>query len=331
MSKHVAILGNALQPSKNLLGHFIGASVPQSARVPLEAVPAALLAYPQGGDLLTLQTRRQALQDLGISAVYRWGPKQVQGWPCVGLGYCGLVVLVTYTRETQAGNPASQLAEQPARQQSCAMANPAKGIAALKIRRSDAPQATLRQEAAMLRLANQHHIGPRLLASTDDFLLMDYVDGLPLIPWLRSFSTANLQTANSQIDGDPADREIAQDFLDFQTLIHQRLRQLLQQAFLLDQLGLDHGNLRCVTGHVLVTEEQAVLLDFSSASQTRRAANVTSLTQGLFWGTAIAPHLVPQWIAPNREQSILALRQYKHLPTQEHFETLLQQLFQPSV
>jgi putative serine/threonine protein kinase len=306
------------------------------AHVPVRAMPTDLLAYPQGADCdpCALQARRQALQALGISAVYRWGPKQVHGWPCVGLGYCGLVVLVKYAKIAQAESQAKQQANQQTEQQKVAMAKPSKGIepppqkiAALKIRRTDAPQATLRTEAALLSLANQHHIGPQLLASTDDFLLMDYVDGLPLIPWMQSFSSVAAQQTGREF----SERETSQNFLDSQTLIHQRLRQLLQQAFQLDQLGLDHGNLRCVTGHVIITEAQAVLLDFSSASQTRRAANVTSLTQGLFWGTAIAPHLVPQWIAPNREQSILALRQYKHSPTQEHFEALLQQLFKPFI
>lgn len=247
----------------------------------LTAVPVAeilqsphqrLLAYP--GDVVGCD-RISELADLGVTAIYDWGPKQIQSWHCLGLGYCGLVLLVQCQGQQ----------------------------IALKVRRTDASHASLAQEASMLTLANTQQVGPQLLGHSPNFLLMDYVMGQPLLAWLQgthSWTRATLQS---------------------------HLTQLLWQAFQLDQVGLDHGNLRCVTAHSIVTSQGPVLLDFSSASTTRRPANVTTLTQGLFWGTTIAPLLVPHWFHPDIQPCIERLRRYKHHPTTKSFQRLLDLLF----
>ncbi|WP_299493473.1 serine/threonine protein kinase [Acaryochloris sp. IP29b_bin.137] len=240
----------------------------------LQSPQQRLLAYPDdrvGCD------RISELADLGITAIYDWGPRQVQGWHCLGLGYCGLVLLAQCQGEQ----------------------------VALKVRRTDASRASLTHEATMLTLANTQKIGPRLLGNSPNFLRMDYVKGHPLLAWLQSPLALSRVTLQSH------------------------LTQLLWQAFQLDQAGLDHGNLRCVTAHSIVTTQGPVLLDFSSASKTRRLANVTSLTQGLFWGTTIAPLLVPLWFQPNKQYCIERLRHYKHHPTLDNFQRLLDLLFDP--
>ena len=231
-----------------------------------------LLTYPQTS--LTA-SRIAELRALGVTAIYDWGPKQIQRWHCLGLGYCGLVLLVEY-------------------QDQCA---------ALKVRRSDAPRESFAHEAAMLTLANAHQVGPQLLNVSENYLLMDYIAGQPLFNWLQL--DLNLEVSE----------------------VRNRLSQILQQAFRLDQAGLDHGNLGCVTAHTIITPTQAVVLDFSSASTNRRPANVTSLIPGLCWGTTIAALLVPRWIRPDQEQCIDCLRQYKHDPSQHQFDQLLAILF----
>lgn len=238
----------------------------------LQSPHQRLLAYPDdrvGCD------RISALSDLGITAIYDWGPKQIQGWHCLGLGYCGLVLLVQCQGQQ----------------------------IALKVRRTDASRPSFAQEASMLTLANTHQVGPQLLGNSPNFLLMDHVVGQPLLAWLQSAPALTRTTLKAQ------------------------LIQLLWQAFQLDQAGLDHGNLRCVTAHSIVTTQGPVLLDFSSASTTRRPANVTSLTQGLFWGTTVASLLVPHWFRPNKQHCIEKLRHYKRHPTKENFHRLLNLLF----
>ncbi|KAI9131694.1 serine/threonine protein kinase [Acaryochloris sp. CCMEE 5410] len=240
----------------------------------LQSPQQRLLAYP---DERVGCDRISELSDLGITAIYDWGPKQIQGWHCLGLGYCGLVLLAQHQDQQ----------------------------IALKVRRADASRPSFAQEASMLTLANTHQVGPQLLGSSPNFLLMDHVVGQPLLVWLQSFQALTHTTLQSQ------------------------LTQLLWQAFQLDQASLDHGNLRCVTAHSIVTTQGPVLLDFSSASTTRRPANVTSLTQGLFWGTTVASLLVPHWFHPDQQHCIERLRHYKHHPTSENFQRLLDLLFDP--
>ncbi|MGR3274826.1 serine/threonine protein kinase [Acaryochloris marina NIES-2412] len=239
----------------------------------LQSPQRRLLVYPN--DVVGCD-RISELSDLGITEIYDWGPKLIQGWHCLGLGYCGLVLL--------AQGQGQQVA--------------------LKVRRTDASRPSFAQEASMLTLANTQQVGPQLLGNSSNFLLMDHVVGQPLLTWLQE--TCSLTRATLQ----------------------SHLTQLLWQAFQLDQVGLDHGNLRCVTGHSMVTTQGPVLLDFSSASTTRRLANVTSLTQGLFWGTTIAPLLVPHWFHPDKQHCIERLRHYKHHPTTENFQRLLDLLFE---
>ncbi|MGF1493477.1 MAG: hypothetical protein ACFBSC_13685 [Microcoleaceae cyanobacterium] len=238
----------------------------------IERPQQSLLSYPDP-DLSA--ERILELEALGVTAIYNYGRCQLQGWNYLGLGYCGLVLLVQYQ-------------DRPV---------------ALKARRVDAPQESLTREAQMLALANRCQVGCQFLASSSNFLLMEFVAGRSLLDWLQTCKKLGISVVKSI------------------------LTQLLHQAFRLDQLGLDHGNLRCVTEHAIITATQPVLLDFSSASTNRRPANITTLTQGLFWGTVVAKLLEMQGFRPHREQVIEILRCYKQSPVQENFDQLLERIF----
>jgi putative serine/threonine protein kinase len=267
-----------------------------------------LLAYPSG-DATLKQQRLDWLGQQGVEAVYGYGPKAIAGFPVLGLGYCGLVILVRRGRESLA----------------------------LKLRRSDSPSPSFAPEAAALALANGLGVGPQLMAANADAMLMEHLAGPRLLDWLQS---------------------PAADFEQTWML----LQQLLEQAFRLDQAGLDHGDLRCVTEHgrlarapgatkssamaVLASPSiapraaevecqgdrpRATLIDFSRASRERRPANVTSLTQGLFLSTAIARTISQRYPhsplncqnQPRRGQLIAHLRQYKSNPADNAYKSLL--------
>ena len=229
----------------------------------------SLISYP---DLNLSAERLQEIKTLNVTGIYSFGAKRINRWYCLGLGYCGLVILVQYQGR----------------------------MAALKVRRTDAPQASFEKEAQMMAIANRAQVGPQLLAHTDNFLVMDYAAGLPIGVWLTK--TAKREQAISIVFD------------------------LMHQAFRLDQIGLDHGNLRCVTEHVVV-DSSPIILDFSSASNQRRAANVTTLVQGLLWGTAIAQYLQNLDILVDREQCIQQLRAYKKAPNLNSFKNVLALLF----
>ena len=58
---------------------------------------------------------------------------------------------------------------------------------------------------------------------------------------------------------------------------------LLYQCFILDINGIDHGELSNLKKHVIISDK-AYIIDFDSASQTRRVSNLTSSAQYLFIG-----------------------------------------------
>ena len=174
---------------------------------------------------------------------------------------------------------------------------------ALKIRRTNAPKADFQNEAACLATANQLGIGPKLLSDSRNFLVMDYVAGDRFFSWIKEAVSNHASNA-------------------IQTI----LRQVLQDCYKLDKVGLDHGNLRCISDHVIVSDKSAVLIDFSSASRLRRVANVTSVTQGLFLGSKTTTYLTEVFSIPPKQRLIENLRNYKQQQTEQNFNVLLELL-----
>lgn len=170
----------------------------------------------------------------------------------------------------------------------------------LKVLRHPAPKLSLQTEAEMLLRANAVDVGPQYIAHRDNFLLMDYIDGPLLVDWLQSSRSAET--------------------------IYSIVFQLIYQAYRLDQIGLDHGDLRCITAHALVQPTGPVLIDFSGASLDRRPANVTTLVQGLFISTHIAKLLRFWFPQVNKSELIEHLRRYKQQPSSAHIRQLLQYL-----
>ncbi|MEM8640323.1 MAG: serine/threonine protein kinase [Cyanobacteria bacterium P01_G01_bin.54] len=244
----------------------------------LASLYAPLLAYPHG-DCVIQQQRARILQQLGVSRLYVTGASRWGAVPLLGMGYRGVILLGHH---------------------------PTFGPVALKLRRLDAPIATLQREAQQLQQANRIGIGPILHAAHAEVLMLGYCPGQTLENWLQ------LPLATATVRG--------------------VLAQLLTQAYQLDRLGLDHGELGCPTAHVWIgtgaplapSEIPTVtLLDFGSSSSQRRPANVTSLAQGLWIGTRLAPRLA-EWLPPTeREGLITMLRDYKRSPGAETFEMLL--------
>lgn len=176
--------------------------------------------------------------------------------------------------------------------------NPTNGHVAVKLRRQDAVPETLKREAQMLQWANTIGVGPKLYGQHPDVLVMAHCAGQPLGQWLSQVPSPE------QVQG--------------------AIAQILHQAYQLDRLGLDHGELRCITEHVQIgpVRPTVTILDFGSASGDRRPANVTTVTQGLFIGTRLAPQLARIFPCLVRDRLIRSLRTYKQRPSLETLRAL---------
>ena len=173
---------------------------------------------------------------------------------------------------------------------------------AVKIRRGDADRDTMLDEARKLRLANSVNVGPLLINATRNLLIMELFDGIPLYKWAEGLT-----------DND-------------HSRIKQVLHQLLTDCFKLDAIGLDHGELSHAPKNVLVSREgHACIVDFESASTTRRVANVTSLMQYFLFGE-ISKRIQSITPFPRRREILTVLSRYKTEQTVESFQAILELL-----
>ena len=231
-----------------------------------------VICYPRY-DLRELKRRVKELEKLGVKAVEFVGEKSAFDVPVLGKGCVGIVVLALTNR----------------------------GKVALKVRRVDADRAGMQREAEMLRKANAVDVGPCLLDTSENFLLMEFVDGTLLPEWVKIVKGRGTRSR-----------------------IRRVLREVLEQCWRLDESGLDHGELSRAPKHVIVdSSDNPCLVDFETASIHRRVSNVTSICQYLFIGSQAAKAIKRKLGEIDREELIKALRTYKQQRARENFEKVL--------
>jgi len=167
---------------------------------------------------------------------------------------------------------------------------------ALKIRRLDADRESMEREASFLNIANSVDVGPKLVAMSKNFLVMQLADGDKMVDWIKH---------------DLEERQVRSVVL-----------QVLEQCFRLDGIGLDHGELSNLNKHVIIGEN-VTIIDFESASIQRRVANVTAAAQCLFIGSAIARKVRNVLKIRSTDAIIHALKKYKNDVSKENFESLV--------
>jgi len=244
--------------------------------VPLEQILeeryGRVICYPRC-DLKEMKRRVKELKKLGVRAVEFAGGKTAFDVPVLGKGCVGIVIVALTDL----------------------------GKVALKIRRVDADRAGMQREAEMLRRANAVGVGPELLGTTENFLLMEFVEGSLLPQWVEMVKGRGKGSRVRRV-----------------------LREVLEQCWRLDESGLDHGELSRAPKHVIVdSNDNPCLVDFETASLNRRVSNVTSVCQYLFIGSHVAEAIVKKLGEISREELIEALRTYKLRRTRENFEKVL--------
>ena len=169
-------------------------------------------------------------------------------------------------------------------------------VCALKIRRTDADRKTMDSEVSFHKIANSACIGPRLEGHTKNLIAMEFVTGQSIIDW----AVGNKATKSK-----------------ISTLVA-----ILEQCFSLDIAGLDHGELSRLTRHVIVSDKPYII-DFESASTTRKTCNVTAAAQSLLLYGIVANKVRRIMGNTDKEKVIQALKTYKHIHTRANFDALL--------
>ena len=171
-------------------------------------------------------------------------------------------------------------------------------VVVLKIRRIDSPRKNMINEAKLLKTANKLKIGPKFIKNSKNFLIMEYIDGEKIIDWAKKSETKAKE-------------------------IRSVVKNVLRECFLLDDAGLDHGELSTIDKHVIVNKKGNTIIDFESSSVNRKPSNVTGATQGILIGTGLAKIIQKKIKIPPKKKIIDLIRMYKKNPTLENFESLI--------
>jgi putative serine/threonine protein kinase len=247
--------------------------MPKSATVQLSEIAmepyASVVCYPRATPA-EMQIRLEELQKLGVDAIEFYGKTSAHVMQVYGKGYVGIVVVAQVHGQRLA----------------------------LKMQRVDSDRESLEREAQLLAKANTIGVGPKFLAVTKRFLLMELIDGGSLEKWLQKHQN-------------PAEvRGIISD--------------ILEQCWRLDEISLDHGEISKAPKHLLVRSDGTpCIVDFETASTTRNASNVTSVCQYLYQGQSEACKAIAQAIGErHRDELVAALRKYRKEPNRVNFEAL---------
>jgi len=173
---------------------------------------------------------------------------------------------------------------------------------ALKIRRVDADRLRMQHEAEMLRIANKVGVGPGFIGMSENFLLMEFIEGTLLPKWIEQLKGRGTRNRIGKV-----------------------LRDILEQCWRLDETSLDHGELSRAPKHIIIGEDdKAHIVDFETASVQRRVSNVTSICQYLFVGSQTAK-VIRRKLGVKTDQETLRtnLRNYKQNRTRENFNKIL--------
>jgi putative serine/threonine protein kinase len=183
-------------------------------------------------------------------------------------------------------------------------------VVALKIRRADANRPDMSHDFELQTFANSFGVGPRAIAASKDLFAMEFVYSTKLGKWFQSLKTRSSKK-----------------------FLRALIRNTLEQCFLMDTYGLDHGELSNPSKHVLIRNSQAVkstIIDYESASRNRRVANLTSVAQFFILGSSqsvkVRKILGIEESAIEKNELIAKLRVYKSAPSRNAFEALMSRM-----
>ena len=233
---------------------------------------ANVICYPKY-DRKDILNRIEELKHLGVKALEFVGEKTVFNVPVLGKGCVGIVVVARLDGAR----------------------------VALKIRRLDADRSGMQREAEMLNIANKVEVGPRLIDSTENFLLMEFVEGLFLTEWIEKLKEKVTRQRVRRV-----------------------LKDVLEQCWRLDEISLDHGELSRAPKHIIIDKrDRAHIVDFETASVSRKVSNVTSICQYLFIGSQTSRIILRKLGEIDEEILRLALKNYKQNRAKENFQIIL--------
>lgn len=218
-----------------------------------------VLCYPTCSSEV-FSERQRAILNMGVTHFINYGGRLIEGYRVLGKGYSSITALALHEG----------------------------GAKAVKVRRIDSRRVSLELEAMFLEYLSPLGLAPRVYAWARDFIVMEYIDGVPLDEYVNS--------------------EVVRDNINEARRI---LSKALIKAYLLDLTGVDHGELNRPGSHVMVSKDDVVFIDFESASYSRKTINFTSLASHFLIRSGLSRRIICNNY--DFEKILIKLKQYSQL------------------
>ncbi len=167
-------------------------------------------------------------------------------------------------------------------------------LCACKILRPDASRTSLIHEAKMLQIANSVYVGPKMYSYSQHIIIMQLIRGIRIEKYIQEIS----------------DRvKIKKIIID-----------LIEQAYRLDEVGLEHDELARPEEHIIIEDDTPYIIDFESAKYRGRRTfrNLTQILNALLIGKSRVALKVRNILnVDNVIDIIQLLRDYKKDPRRE--------------
>ena len=176
-------------------------------------------------------------------------------------------------------------------------------IVAIKILRLDASRNNLLNEVKLLLRLKNTRIVPRIVVFSDWFIIEEFIKGVLIGDFLQK------------------------DIYSYdKRMCDQLVADILFKSYTLDKLNIDHGELSRADRHIIITDSlKSIIIDFESASESRKPRNITAICHYLFIKSQASEYLRLLYNI-NLDDLNTILKKYKKSITPENFRLLMQYL-----
>ena len=156
-------------------------------------------------------------------------------------------------------------------------------------------QSRIEIEAYWLKKLNKYKIGPKFISFKDDSLAYEFVEGIFIMDFVINSTEKDIRKV---------------------------LRDIFDQMYLLDNLGINKEEMHHPYKHILITKnKKSVLLDFERSNNTQKPSNVTQFCQCIT-STNFNSLLKAKGLNVNIRKVRAAAKKYKNNINKKNFETI---------
>lgn len=157
---------------------------------------------------------------------------------------------------------------------------------------------TIEFEAEWLKRLNKYNIGPKLFFATEEFLIMEYIDGISFVDFIEKNSKINVQ---------------------------KMIKQLCKHMYLLDKLNMNKQEMTHPQKHIIIRKNKPILIDFERCRYTHDPKNVTQLLQFLM-SAQVTKLLKQKNIVLDKQKIQNAAKAYKEKRAENQYKKIMQLL-----